>query len=72
MKKFLGIVFLGFFYQSSSFSEIKDPRVWDTIFSGCTAEYISDSQITKKEFDKYCTCTADEVVKKFSVKELVF
>ena len=71
MKKLLGIMVLGFFYQSLSFSEIKDPRVWDNVFSGCTAEYTSASQMTKKEFDKYCTCAADEVVKKFSVKELV-
>ncbi len=71
MKKFLGIVFLGFFYQSLSFSEIKDPRIWNNVYSGCTAEYNSNTQMTKKEFDKYCTCAADDVVKKFSVKELV-
>ena len=73
MKKtfFIFYFFLFCFIQNFSFSEIKDKRVWDNLYSSCMGEYNPSLGLTNNEFKKYCTCTANQVTKKFNVKELV-
>ncbi len=73
MKKtfFIFYFFLFCFIQNFSFSEIKDKRVWDNLYSSCMGEYTPSAGLTKNEFKTYCKCTADQITKKFNVKELV-
>ncbi len=73
MKKkfFLLYLFVFFIIHNFSYSEIKDKRVWNNLYSSCMGEFNSEWGFTKTEFKKYCTCTANQVTKKFDVKELV-
>ena len=57
--------------QSLIYAKINDPRVWTNLYESCYSEYTSDAQFTKKEFSKYCTCTADQVTEKLDIKELL-
>lgn len=68
---FYTFIFYFISQQSLIYAKINDPRVWTNLYESCYAEYTSDAQFTKKEFSKYCTCTADQVTKQLDVKELV-
>lgn len=52
-------------------AKIKDPRVWTNFYESCYKEYDSSSGLTKQEHAKYCSCSADGVVDKMEVKELL-
>ena len=51
-------------------AKINDPRIWTNFYESCYAEYRAESQMSKKEFSKYCTCAADQVTEKMTVKEV--
>tara|TARA_B100001989_G_scaffold179417_1_gene130039 strand:+ start:105 stop:440 length:336 start_codon:yes stop_codon:yes gene_type:complete len=73
MKKnfFILYLFVFCFIHNFSFSEIKDKRVWDNLYSSCIGEYNASTGFTNNEFKNYCKCTANQITKKFNVKELV-
>jgi hypothetical protein len=72
MKKLLlTISFVNVLIISFVNAEIKDPRVWTNFYKGCNEEYDSSSGLTKKEHAKYCSCSADGVVKKMEIRELL-
>ena len=68
---FILYLFVFCFIHNFSFSEIKDKRVWDNFYTSCMGEYNPSWGFTENEFKIYCTCAADQVTKKFNVKELM-
>ena len=68
MNKIIYIFFL-LLFTTNSYSEIKDKRVYDNFFNSCMED--RDPSITYNEMSNYCSCAANGVMKKFTVKELV-
>jgi len=71
MKKILLTIISLFLTISFVNAKIKDPRVWTNFYESCYEEYNSSSGLTKQEHAKYCSCSADGVVEKMEVKELL-
>ena len=58
-------------FSSIAVSKITDPRVRTNFYNGCYKEYDASTQLSKREFSKYCSCTADSVMEKFTSKEII-
>jgi len=58
-------------FQNFLNAEIKDARVRQNFYSTCHAEFDPKLGFTKNEHHTYCSCAADEVMKSFTVKELM-
>ena len=68
------LVFILFFsmtliFSHSSFSKINDKRVYNNLYKSCKKS--SDPQLTSSEISSYCSCIADNVTEKLTVKELI-
>ena len=68
------LVLLSFFsisliFSHSSFSKINDKRVYNNLYTSCKKS--SDPQFTSNKISSYCTCVADNVTQKLTVKELI-
>ena len=55
--------------MGSSFSEIKDKRVYDNFYQSCMKE--KDASFTYQEMSTYCECSGKAVMKNFTVEELM-
>ena len=70
MKIFFITFFLIFFaFSHSSFSKINDKRVYNNLYKSCVKN--PAPQFTSNETSKYCKCFSDDVVKYFTVRELI-
>ena len=58
-------------FSSIAVSKITDPRVRTNFYDGCYKEYDASTQLSKREFSKYCSCAADLAMEKFTTKEVV-
>ena len=58
-------------FSSIAVSKITDPRVRTNFYNGCYKEYDASTQLSKREFSKYCLCAADLVMERFTTKEVV-
>ena len=68
------LVFILFFsmtliFSHSSFSKINDKRVYNNLYKSCKKS--SDSSLTSSEISSYCSCIADNVTEKLTIKELI-
>ena len=71
MKKILLSILLLFLTISFVNAKIKDPRIWTNFYESCYKEFDSSSGLTKQEHAKYCSCSADGVIEKMEVRELL-
>ena len=71
MRKILLTIISLFLTISFVNAKIKDPRIWTNFYESCYKEYDSSSGLTKQEHSNYCSCSADSVVEKMEVKELL-
>ena len=71
MKKFFFLIVSLITISSIAQSKINDPRAWNNFYNGCIKEYTANSQLTKNEFQRYCSCSADLVMERFTSKELI-
>ena len=55
-------------FSNSSFSKINDNRVYNNLYTSCKKS--SGSQLTSNQISSYCSCIADNVTQKLTVKEL--
>tara|TARA_B110000503_G_scaffold42186_1_gene69126 strand:- start:4420 stop:4743 length:324 start_codon:yes stop_codon:yes gene_type:complete len=53
----------------NAISEIKDKRVYDNFYNNCMKE--KTPVFTYDEFSTYCSCTAKQVMKNFTMQEMV-
>ena len=58
-------------FSSIAVSKITDPRARADLYDGCIKQYVASSNFSKREFSKYCSCTADSVMEKFTSKEMI-
>ena len=56
-------------FSHSSFSKINDKRVYNNLYKSCKKS--SGSQLTSSKISSYCSCVADNVTEKLTVKELI-
>ena len=66
----LSIIFL-LSFQNFLNAEIKDERIRQNFYSSCNADFDPKLGFTKNETHIYCSCAADEVMKSFTVKEMM-
>lgn len=70
-KFFITFVICLISFSSIAVSKITDPRARAEFYDGCIKQYVASSNFSKREFSKYCSCTADSVMEKFTSKEII-